>query len=153
MLKIKIKPLFCDAHAGPSFDDMTVPQVPRPYWLTLYMLIFSKPWRTVSTAHLMFTVLTSSASENHASPKQILWEVSSGLYSPQFGSNKTLFDSDYRLLSIISVDSPLTFSFSNPFYLKSPNESKENTQFTDPKWTGLKSKRCPGPVFTPHIIP
>ena len=112
MLKIKIKCLpSWDANAGTPLMMRIPSQVPKPYYLLctswsvfwIFLVLFLKPWRNVSLTCLMFFVLT----RHKTVLKTMLLQSRSQSYlrgcllgySPQFGSDKTLFYSYYKLFT------------------------------------------------------
>ena len=116
LLKIKIKSLQSwETSAGTPSMMRPFPQVSRAYWLTGYMLIclfaclfvFWKYWRNVSLTWLMLFVVTRYKAVwkpcfYGAVPQTYLRGCLWG-YSPQFGSNKTLFYSYYSWLLITYI--------------------------------------------------
>ena len=154
MLKIKIKCSSCNAHAGRPWMIWLSSQVPRPYWLTLYMLIYF--FKTLTDCiHDSFNVLCYDNILNCWKPffsqADPLRGCLLGYNSPHFGSNKTDFDSDYRLFIDYFCQQSKAFSFSNPFIWRAQMKvGGKNTQFTDPN--GLAwSLRGPLALFSPHI--
>ena len=98
-----------DTNAGVLLMIRLSSQVPSPYWFAVYVLVFFflfflKPWRNASLACFMFFVwqdikLHWKPCFFGAIPQSYRRGCAPG-FIPQFGSNKTLFHSDYRFFII-----------------------------------------------------